>query len=341
MSTVIYETKQEDGILLNANESYNNISKTVLKEFQDALSSVDFHRYPQSDATALCKAYGAYVDLDAECIMAGNGSDELLGLMIGMCLRHGQRVYTLSPDFSMYDYYVGMYKGEMVKYPLAAGADFDVDDFIEQGRRANVDMILFSNPNNPTGQMLPIHYLCKIAEAFPHIPVIFDEAYADFSSASMIPYLSKYQNMFVTRTLSKAFGLASLRCGFLCATPSTMKRIRPFKVPYNVNTITQTLAQIALNHVDQVKEFVQEVRSNRDEFYLRYQSLSLTGITLYPSQANYLYGQADDKTKFLQALKVQDIIIRDYEDNSFRITIGSKEQNELVLTTLQQVYGEE
>ena len=101
-----------------------------------------------------------------EQVLAGNGSDEMLGLMIGLHIHAGDRLYTLTPDFSMYDYYVGMHDGAIVRFERGADTPFDVDAFIARGREADVRMVLFSNPNNPTGQIIRKKDLCRIVEAF-------------------------------------------------------------------------------------------------------------------------------------------------------------------------------
>lgn len=342
MAKVLYETKSNDGILMNANESYNNINEVMLQEFKDALNKVEFNRYPIDDSPALRKAYAKYIGVEADNIMVGNGSDEMLGLIISLVVKGGKKVLTLDPDFSMYDYYTSMANGELVKYPLAPDADFDVYDFIEFGRRNNIEMILFSNPNNPTGRMIGEADLLKIIEAFPRNLVVIDEAYADFADFTMIPYIHQYRNLMILRTMSKAFGMAGIRCGFMIACEHTMDLIYPYKVPYNVNVLTQTMAEISLQHLDLVDNFLQEVKHNRDDFYAAYQALNLDGITLYPSQANYIYGRCTNKQAFLAALKQHDLSIRDYRDEtSFRITIDKKENNDAVLDAMKEVFEKE
>lgn len=342
MEKVQYEAKQNNGILMNANESYKNISKEMLKEIKTALDTIEFHRYPLDDAPDLCTAYANYLGIDASQLMAGNGSDELLGLMVSLCIKEGKKLYTLDPDFTMYDYYTSMANGEMVKFPLGPEDSFDVEEFIEYGRREDIDMIMFSNPNNPTGRVLPEEDILKIIEAFPGRLVVIDEAYADFSTATLLPYLDRYPNLAILRTMSKAFGMAGIRCGFLIAQTALMEKLRPYKVPYNVNVLTQAVGTIALSHSESTQAFLKEVKKNRDEFYESYQQAELSDVILYPSQANFIYGASDKKQAFLDALEKRDIAIRDYANTpNFRITIGTKEQNQMVLDALQEAFGKE
>lgn len=339
MEKVQYEAKQNHGILMNANESYENVDATYLQEIQEAMASIAFNRYPDDDCTALREAYGNYINISPEHILAGNGSDEMLGLIISLTIKQGKKLFTLSPDFTMYDYYTSMANGELVKYAYDVEATFDVEDFIEQGRRQKIDMILFSNPNNPTGKEICQSDLLKIVEAFPRCPVVIDEAYADFSEQSMLQYIDTYQNLMVLRTMSKAFGMASIRCGFLITGTCAMSQIRPFKVPYNVNSMTQAIACIALAHTQHTKTFLENVKTARDAFYQEYKACALKDIVLYPSCANYIYGKTTKKQSFLNALALHDISIRDYSDETtFRITIGTKAQNDLVLKCIKDVF---
>lgn len=339
MKKTMYETNQQSGILLNANESPYPIASAILAEIKQDLDQIAFERYPSDRAFALCKAYGDYIHVPAENIIAGNGSDELIGLLIGLNISKGGKVYTLDPDFSMYDYYTEMQDGEMVKYAYDMKQSFDVEGFIEYGREQKIDMIILSNPNNPTGRSIPRNDLLKILAAFPRNLVIIDEAYGEFQEESMIPYLDRCHNLVVLRTMSKAFGAAALRCGFLLSCKSTIAQILPYKVPYNVNSLTQCAALRLLEHADEIKERIQEIKTNRDRFYEQVSALQLKDFTLYPSKANFIYGTTSKKSAFLIALQEAGIVIRNYQaSDAFRITIGKEEENAKVLAVITSVF---
>lgn len=330
-----YLAMETEGILLNANESYKNLSEKIIEEIQVAIGHVLFHRYPEDSNQELVNAYATYIKKDAECIMAGNGSDEMLGTIIGLTMKEGKKLYTLSLDFSMYDYYTSMHNGEMLKYPYSIDEEFDVDDFIKVGKDNKVDMILFSNPNNPTGRVIAQKDLIKIVEAFDDIYVIIDEAYADFDDTTMLDYIDTYKNLLVTRTLSKAFALAGIRCGFMIGNKEVIKTIKAYKVPYNVNRMTQLVGTIVLQHTDEILENIEEIKRERDAFYDAYLKINRDDIQLYPSHTNYLYGKSKNKNAFLKALKEKNIVIRNYDDDSFRITIGSNKMNQIILDVIK------
>lgn len=330
MSVSGYRVKQLDGILLNANESYQNIDADIVEEITKEIAKVSFHRYPDDSCTALKEAYAQYCGVSAKQMIVGNGSDEMLGLLIGLQIKEGKKLYTLSYDFSMYDYYVSMHNGEVVKYDWELAKNFDVDDFIQVGLKEKVDMIVFSNPNNPTGRVICQKDLCKIVEAFPQAYVVIDEAYGDFDDTTMLDYIEKYDRLIVTRTLSKAFALAGIRCGFLLACQKTIDAIAPYKVPYNVNTLTQVSATIVLRHSERMKNTITEIKRERDHLFQKVQALHKSGITLYPSKTNYLFGRCDNKEKLQKLFEDKGIVIRYYQDDTFRITIGSKMENEML-----------
>ena len=134
-----YEAQKQEGILLNANELYKNASDEIIEEVKEALSDIAFNRYPDMENKELIQAYGNVMNIQSNKILAGNGSDEMLGLLIGYFLGKGKRLYTLDPDFSMYDYYASMHEADVVKYTCFEDGAFDVDKFIQDGKEKSVN----------------------------------------------------------------------------------------------------------------------------------------------------------------------------------------------------------
>lgn len=324
----VYENSNNKGILLNANEMYVNLNTIILDEIKSEISNINFNRYPDSDSTELRKRYAEVYGLDYDEIIAGNGSDEMLGLMIGVFLRYSKKLYTLKPDFSMYNYYASMQDAEVVSYETKEDGSFSIEDFIKQGKDKKIDLILFSNPNNPTGNHISNKDISKIVESFPNIPVIIDEAYTEYACESALRLINKYNNIYITRTLSKAFSLAAARVGFLIGNKDNMKKIREKKVPYNVNSISQIIASIVLKHANEFRDIVEKIKKSRDSFYESCKNGK--GYTIYPSQANFIYGRSPYKDKLISNLEDNNITIRSFKDNTFRITMGSEKQNKIV-----------
>ena len=326
-----YTAHKQEGILLNANENSNNVSSTLLEEMKKGMEDVLFNRYPDDDCTELLEAYSKYVHIDANQILCGNGSDQMLGLMIGYYLGKGKTLYTIRPDFSMYDYYATSYEANILKYECEEDGSFDIDSFIEMGLKNDVKLVIFSNPNNPTGHFLSNEECIKIVEGFKGIPVIVDEAYVEFAKESMVSFVNQYDNLFVTRTLSKAFGFAGMRCGFLCGPKQAMRELKASKVPYALSSLTMKLSTILLSHVDEYKQSIVDIKKRRDALI----SKPYKKIKIYPSQGNFVMVRTEDNDVCLKLFEENNIVLRTYKNcDYFRITIGNEEEMKIVESIL-------
>ncbi len=303
-----YQTHTQTGILLNANEASQNVDDNVKQEILDAISNLALNRYPDTTCHELHDLYANIMNVPSSWILSGNGSDQMLGFLIQYYGQGNKTLYTLAPDFSMYDYYVELNHAKIEKFETSLDGSFDVDAFISNGKDKKVDMILFSNPNNPTGHAISKLEMIQICEAFSNIPVIFDEAYMEFGNESAIDLLKTYPMVFVCRTLSKAYGLAGIRCGFMIS--SQVEKLASLFIPYALSI------------------------SERERMYREVKDYKT--ISFYPSNANFLYGRTDKKDILMDMFKEKNITIRNYADTSFRITIGTSEENEMVLDVLRR-----
>ncbi len=328
-----YQAANTEGICLNANESSLNLSEEIRTEISEAVMNLEFNRYPDDSESQLLEAYAKVCGLNSDQLLAGNGSDQMLGMMIGCYLGKGKVLVTLKPDFSMYDYYAQSYEAIVKKFETEADGKFDVSMFIDYAQTVNADMILFSNPNNPTGHLLSKEEIKEIAEAFPHIPVLIDEAYQEFAGdSSVISLVEEYSNLFVTRTLSKAYALAGLRVGFLACNKDTMSQLKAAKVPYALSTMSMKAAGIVLNHAEEFQKAAAETVERRNWMYKQVKDMKKA--TFVPSSANFLFGFSEHKARLMDMLEAVGITIRTYKDDSFRITIGTEEELQAVLKVL-------
>lgn len=331
-----YTAAAKEGLLLNANELSVSFSKTIRDELKAAIDEIPFNRYPDPEETELLEAYGKVIGFTPSHLLAGNGSDQMLGYLIGTFLGKGKKLFTLQPDFSMYDYYASSYEAEVSRFRENKDGTYDLNAFIEAAEKEKPDMILFSNPNNPGGQCLNPEEVEKILQAFPDIPVVIDEAYIEFSD---VPGAEKlidvYPNLFITRTLSKALGAAGLRVGFLIGSEKVMADLKKNFVPYALNRLSMKAAVIALKHRDEYEPLIETIKAEREKMLEK--SRTLKHLVLYPSQANYLHGRCDDKKLLLSLFEKKHIVIRNYNDeDTFRISIGLPDENEQVWNVLKE-----
>ncbi len=329
------------GTLLNANESSENLPDFIMKEIQDEIVKIAFNRYPDMAETELLEAYAKVIGVKKENLLAGNGSDQMLGYLIGTYLGKGKTLFTLNPDFSMYDYYASGYESEIVKYVQDPDGNWDLDKMMDKAKEIKADMILFSNPNNPSGTVISVEQVEKILNRFPDIPVVIDEAYMDFAddAVTSISMIDQYKNLFVTKTLSKAYGLAGLRVGFLVGNEETMTPLKAAFVPYALNAVSMKIASIVLKYPDFVAERIENTKKERASLYA-YAS-ELKSMKVHPSNGNFIKGTCDDKARLLQLFAEEDIAIREYGGtNVFRISIGTAEEMVRVKSVLKK-YDEE
>lgn len=329
-------------INLDSNEIYLSIDENILMKLKSCLTNIDLHRYPANDMTGIKKLYGAYAKINPENIIVGNGSDEALDLVISSYVRQGNKVLSLNPDFVMYDFYITRYGGNIVKYDVEPDKTFSVDKFIEYGKENNVDMIVFSNPNNPTGINLRCEEIIKILEVFKDKPVVIDEAYYEFNGETVIPYINKYRNLYVTRTLSKAWGLAALRIGFLISNKENIERILKVKVPYTVSSYSQNLAEIVLKYPDRVVKNAEKVIKSREKLYDELKNVEKNAamhIEFFSSKGNFIYGRTKHKEALEKGLIKKGIAIRYFDGDGFRITVGSPMENGKVVEAIRNIFG--
>lgn len=326
------------GIRINANESYKNISDYELRDITEDIGNIKFNRYPDDECNELKEVYAKVIGVNKESLIVGNGSDEMISLLVSSQITRGKVVLTIDPDFSMYDFYTSVSEGVIKKYRAEQDGTFSVNKFINFGKRLSPKLIIFSNPNNPTGNVISNADILDILDSFKESLVVVDEAYYEFYGQSMISYIEKYKNLVVTRTLSKAWGLAALRVGFLIANEDLIAELSKSKVPYNLNTISQVIAANVLRHPEKILANVEEVVYERERLYKKLKNIEERcneKIVFYKSKANFIFGRSVIKEKIKRVLDDNGILIRYFKDDSFRITVGSPLENDLVVNVIE------
>lgn len=328
----------EFAIRVNSNESYKNITKDELNEIIEEVKKINFNRYPDSDSMDIRKAYANVIGVSEENVIAGNGSDEMISLIIDTQITKRKTVLTINPDFSMYDFYTSLNDGVIKKYNTAKDGKFSVIEFITYGKTIEPQVIIFSNPNNPTGNAITTEDIIFILESFKDTLVVVDEAYYEFYGQSMIGFIEKYKNLIVTRTLSKAWGLAALRIGFLIANKELIRKLTLDKVPYNLNTFSQLVGCVVLKHPEKILKNVEEIVYERERLYEGLKGIEKSSndeIKFYKSKANFIFGRTKSKEKLKKTLDDKGVLIRYFNDDSFRISVGSPLENDFIMNIIE------
>ena len=201
-------------------------------------------------------------------------------------------------------------------------------------------MTVICNPNNPTGDLLPRAFIEKVLKAADNI-VFVDEAYMEFAQKeSVIDLIDTYPNLIVLRTLSKAFALAGMRCGYLAADEALIEAIAKIKAPYNLNAFTQLFAPIVIRHREDIFKVRDAICVERDRLYTAMKEIP--GVTVYPSCTNFLLVQVDKKQEeIFEALRKKDILVKIYRNsqdipNGFRISVTTKDVDDVLISVFRE-----
>lgn len=316
----------EDMIFLDANENpYNN----------------GVNRYPDPRQRDLKHALAAVKEVPADQIVLGNGSDEVLDLLFRIfCYPEKDNIITLPPTYGMYKVLAETNAVENREVTLTADFQPNVDGIL-QAADEQTKMIFVCSPNNPTSNAFKEVCITQLLERFSGI-VVIDEAYIDFANnESWISRLSRYPNLIVTQTLSKAYGMAGIRLGICYASKPIVALLNKIKPPYNVNELTQkTALKRVLSH-NVIEKEVAMILQERERLAQKLQEIEVV-TTVFPSDANFLLVKVDNAPKRYKELIEKGIVVRNRSnqilcENTLRFTVGTVEENNKLIKTLNNL----
>ena len=294
------------------------------KVFEVMKSFYRYERYPDITAKQLKNKLSEYVSLPVDFIEVYNGSDDALKDIITVFVDKDTKVLSYQPSYTQVNTFITTntehYEKINIQDPLGEHHyDFDYCK--------SADVVYLVNPNNPTGKLLPVKEIEKLVKQYPNTLFIVDEAYYEFAKQSCTHLVVSHKNLIVTRTFSKAFGLASVRLGYCMAHPDTLSDVRKIRNGKAVNALGQLCGIAALNDLDYLQSRIDEMNDAKkffiDNLPNYYHAVS--------SDANFVLVKTPDSKKVLEKMKENKILIRDRSafenlENCVRITIGSKKQ---------------
>ena len=327
-------------IRLDANESFLTFPEEIENEMVEALKNTALNRYPDPMATKLVKGFADYFKVNPDCVTAGNGSDEIISVIMNAFLQKGDRILTLEPDFSMYRFYAEIAECESVKYQKDENLDVNIDDVISLANKENVRIVIFSNPCNPTSRIVTKDDVRKLINSVDSL-VVLDEAYMDFAEdESLLSEFENYDNLIILKTCSKALGSAALRLGFAVANKTLTNVIRAVKSPYNVNSVSQALGEVLFSHPDYIDKCIETVVKSRKELYNEILKIESDKIEkIYETHTNFVFMKVRNAKEIFKKMKDNSIIIRNMGDY-LRITAGTEYENAKMLETFRKVLEE-
>ena len=324
------EYRGSEGIFLDANE--NSIG-SVLPE--------QLNRYPDPQQQQLKERIAHLKELSESSIFLGNGSDEAIDLLIrAFCVPGKDKVMMFPPTYGIYAVSSAINDVDIVNIQLTNDFDLDIEEILYHTKQ-NIKLIFICSPNNPTGNCMNRGIIREILSKFKAL-VIIDEAYIDFAEeVSWIMELKHFENLVVLQTFSKAWGLANLRLGIAFAQPAVIQVLNRIKYPYNINGITQKYALKALNNIEHKNVMVKQILVERKFLTQQLSNLKIVK-KVYASQANFLLVKFQNAKDVYNYLLNKKFIVRDRSDiilcdNCLRITVGTPEENKLIIDTLREM----
>jgi histidinol-phosphate aminotransferase len=331
---------------LNTNENPYPLPEGLLADLAGSLATAarDLNRYPDRDALALRTDLAGYLrrttgtDLTPAQVWAANGSNEILQQLLQAFGGAGRTALGFTPSYSMHPIIAAGTGTAWLDGHRRADFTIDPEAAVAQVRSTRPDVVFVTSPNNPTGTAVALETISAISDAAQGM-VVVDEAYGEFArpgTPSALTLLPERPRLVVSRTMSKAFGMAGLRVGYLAADPAVVDALQLVRLPYHLSALTQAAARTALAHTDELLATVDAVKAQRNRIVATLPGLGLTSV---PSDANFvLFGRFPDAAAAWQGLLDRDVLVRDVGlPGWLRVTAGTPEETDGFLTALGEV----
>jgi histidinol-phosphate aminotransferase len=335
-----YAVAESEGMVkLDAMELPYSLAGPLREKLAERLARCDIHRYPEPTGRRLRELLARRMRVpEGMALMLGNGSDDLIQIVTFTLARPGAAMLIPEPTFVIYRMNATLSGMRLASVPLRADFSFDREAFLAAMREHRPALVFIAYPNNPTGVLYPeadVEAVIRAAEGL----VVVDEAYHAYAGKSFMGRLPEFPNLAVMRTVSK-LGLAGIRLGYLAARPEWIEQFNKVRQVYNVNVLTQTAAEFALEHLDVFEEQARRVLAERER--LAQALAALPGVTVFPSAANFLLVRVPDAARADAGLKRHGVLVRSFHGahpllaNCLRITVGAPEENRILLAALRE-----
>jgi histidinol-phosphate aminotransferase len=320
-------------VKLDAMENPYGLPEPLRREIAQALANAELNRYPDP---------AAVMAVPRDCaLLLGNGSDEIIHIMIEACARPGAVIMAPSPTFVMYSVYAKLCGVRYVPVPLNADFTLDADRFVAAMAEHRPAIVFIAYPNPPAGNLFPDADVERVIAAAPGL-VVVDEAYQPFARRSFMDRLARFPNVVLLRTLSK-LGLAGIRLGYLAGPPQWIHEFDKARSPYNVNVLTQIVAEKALEHREVLDAQALAICTERARLTERLRALP--GVVPYASDANFVLARMPRALDVFEELKRQGVLVRCFPEHPLvkdclRLTVGTPAENDRLLESLRTVLAE-
>ncbi|MFB0503275.1 MAG: histidinol-phosphate transaminase [Candidatus Bathyarchaeia archaeon] len=327
---------------LNSNENFfvpRELLRILLNEVNE---EIDPRVYPRDEKTEFREALSKYVKVSPDQIIIGTGSDQLIDLISRAFLKRGDLALIVTPTFSMYERCVRTMGADLISVPLRKDFSLDVENVLKKGSDAK--LLFLCSPNNPTANQFEIEKIRRLIDQFDGL-VVVDEAYAEFAEKAIIPLVDEFENLFVLRTFSKAFGVAGLRLGYGVSSGDLASTIsQRFQMPYAATLIALKMGVKLLERIDAFRDAIVELKAEREIMIKRLNGMK--GVNAFDSQANFVLVELErSSAEVYRTLLNRGIIVRDlgrilHLENCLRVTVTPPEMTDRFITEFGGVLNE-
>jgi histidinol-phosphate aminotransferase len=330
-------------VKLNFNESLFVDRAKQAELMKELAEEFDLRLYPEDEVPKFLSKLSRYIGAPEDCLVVGNGSDELIDRVIRLFVEKGEVTVSFSPTFSIPRLCVKRQEGEFLAVPLLSNLQLDVKGMVSKFSD-KTRLLYLCSPNNPTSTQFEMEDVETLAKAFPGI-VILDEAYGEFADYSFVPRIKQFKNMIILRTFSKAFGLAALRLGYAVANPELAKPLtEKSPLPYPVSGFSLRMGGKMLDNVNLMKKAAKELMQEREKLIRALNQIK--GVQAFDSQADFLLVNTQKPADEVnEKLLRRGIMLKKWGkilqyENCFRVTVGLPKMNAKLIEAIKQIQGD-
>ncbi len=337
-----YHVPRSGGMIkLDAMESPYNLPDEMREALGKMLSMTNINRYPSARSVSLAAQIRDKFQLPKDCeVLLGNGSDEIIQMILTATMRSGAKVLSPVPSFVMYQQMAEILGMQFTGVDLKSDFTLDETAFLEAVRTHQPSVIFLAYPNNPTGQLLDKSFIKQVAERSSGL-VVLDESYTAYINDSCAELIEKYDNVVLIRTFSKV-GLAGIRLGYLAGNAEIIEQINKVRMPHNVNILTQTTARFMLEQMAFINESARKILAEKSALYNKLSVFEK--VTVYSTQTNFLLVRVPNADEVFTRLRDDyKILVKNLHgthaimDNILRITIGNERENQKLEQALSEI----
>ena len=337
-----YPVPDSTGLIkLDAMENPYPLPADLAQRLGAHLADVALNRYPAPRPGHLIAKLKRAMNVPDACdLLLGNGSDELISILSVACSKPGAKVVAPVPGFVMYQMSAAFAHLDFIGVPLNADFTLDADALIAAIEEHAPALVYLAYPNNPTGTLYDDADIERVIAAAKKSLVVIDEAYQPFAEKTWMARAAEFDNVVVMRTVSK-LGLAGIRLGYMAGRPAWIMNFDKVRPPYNINVLTQAAADFLLDHLDVLDAQAAALRNERAR--LARAVAAFPGMTVYPSAGNFLLVRVPDAALTFETLLTSRVLVKNVSkmhpllSNCVRLTVGTAEENALMLTALRKL----